>query len=405
MPETTENSRASWVLLLWFIQFMEEESRLWQNNVTGSHLAVYQSNTLRVALQRRIMSWDAMPAGFKKPYANTRMVYLVELLAMLGVYWLEFDWPNDRCLARGIGFLVKGQSIPNLGIAFDFKNIGQCNFTENRIIPVDQVKELCFGYVPTLYRNSNELRVSRRPQLSQDRTLDTLRLSSRKEIANTLAKIGCNAVTTSYILQGNQKDYHLFPITFEIIGMSAIWDNIIPKQPESLVFRRINRHIDKMRAKMDNLPPIANSEVEYPLLILLHEALEDLDEILTAKATCTQARDVLCIHLQEVLRCMNESSSNDLDPIRSIDEPRFEDIYTASAEDKYATFMSVYFKVVRRKVVAEAAARSQSLTYEEIWCTLVFRMTCWLRLHDFDRHDIQICKSELMGRRLPVYIM
>lgn len=39
-----------------------------------------------------------------------------------------------------------------------------------------------------------------------------------------------------------------------------------------------------------------------------------------------------------------------------------------------------------------------------IWCTLVFRMLCYLLLHDFDQKDVQIPKSELVGSRLPVYI-
>jgi len=38
-----------------------------------------------------------------------------------------------------------------------------------------------------------------------------------------------------------------------------------------------------------------------------------------------------------------------------------------------------------------------------IWCTLVLRMLCWLILHDFNRKDVQIPKSELRGSRLPVY--
>ncbi|EHA51956.1 modin [Pyricularia oryzae 70-15] len=41
----------------------------------------------------------------------------------------------------------------------------------------------------------------------------------------------------------------------------------------------------------------------------------------------------------------------------------------------------------------------------DVWCTLVFRMLCWLRLHDFHKDDRQISsKSELCGSRLPVYI-
>lgn len=55
---------------------------------------------------------------------------------------------------------------------------------------------------------------------------------------------------------------------------------------------------------------------------------------------------------------------------------------------------------VREKPSMEAEAQ---LT-EEIWCTLVFRMLCWLLLHDFHKKDVQISKSELFGSRLPVYI-
>lgn len=41
---------------------------------------------------------------------------------------------------------------------------------------------------------------------------------------------------------------------------------------------------------------------------------------------------------------------------------------------------------------------------EDVWCTLVFRMLCWLLLHDFHKKDVQISKSELYQSRLPVYI-
>lgn len=40
-----------------------------------------------------------------------------------------------------------------------------------------------------------------------------------------------------------------------------------------------------------------------------------------------------------------------------------------------------------------------------IWCALMFRMICWLLLHDFDKKDKQLPKSELMGSRLSVFII
>lgn len=40
----------------------------------------------------------------------------------------------------------------------------------------------------------------------------------------------------------------------------------------------------------------------------------------------------------------------------------------------------------------------------KIWYALVFRMICWLILHDFDKKDIQVPSSDLMGNRQPVFI-
>ena len=41
----------------------------------------------------------------------------------------------------------------------------------------------------------------------------------------------------------------------------------------------------------------------------------------------------------------------------------------------------------------------------EIWCVLVFRMLCWLQLHDFHKMDIHITKSDAYASRIPVYIV
>lgn len=40
----------------------------------------------------------------------------------------------------------------------------------------------------------------------------------------------------------------------------------------------------------------------------------------------------------------------------------------------------------------------------KIWYALVFRMICWLMLHDFDKKDIKVPSSDLMGNRQPVFI-
>jgi hypothetical protein len=40
----------------------------------------------------------------------------------------------------------------------------------------------------------------------------------------------------------------------------------------------------------------------------------------------------------------------------------------------------------------------------DVWCVLIFRMICWLLLHDFHKLDVQIDKDGLFGSRSPVYI-
>ena len=46
----------------------------------------------------------------------------------------------------------------------------------------------------------------------------------------------------------------------------------------------------------------------------------------------------------------------------------------------------------------------EEVSHDDIWCTLVFRMICWLMLHDFNKADVQMNKSELRGSRMTVYI-
>lgn len=39
-----------------------------------------------------------------------------------------------------------------------------------------------------------------------------------------------------------------------------------------------------------------------------------------------------------------------------------------------------------------------------IWISLIFRMLCWLLLHDFDKADAKIVPSDLQGSRMPIFI-
>lgn len=219
----------------------------------------------------------------------------------------------------------------------------------------------------------------------------------------------------------------------------------------------------------------------------LHMAVDDTDEILTAKARPSNSKfddtsetgsdnthdiarqerrreevqDVLRCHIQEVIRLLHERDerTNPLNlhvPDRSPSTPshtesRFEDIDMASPEDRQERFVEVYFSVIRPRVVHardstvdrrmsttdglrrrtphgvdspdprrrsaetfvsipevekgdEIKLAGERVSRDDLWCTLVFRMVCWLMLHDFDKNDVQIYKTELYGSRMPVYI-
>lgn len=83
----------------------------------------------------------------------------------------------------------------------------------------------------------------------------------------------------------------------------------------------------------------------------------------------------------------NSSSSNSLSPPK---KPRF---LVSKAESGESTFKLTRMPTLEHEVLTE-----------EVWCTLVLRMFCWLLLHDFHKKDVQIPKSELYDSRLPVYI-
>ncbi len=145
----------------------------------------------------------------KKPYATTTISHLVQLAAVLSIYWKEFDRDLNRFRADGNGFSLIG-SRQDIGIVFSFEQMGWSHFKETRVIPTSEVKELCFGNLPTFYRTKDRLEDAMWNAPFKQRILQTLQLGSLKEIADTLNLIGCDAKTTLYYLEG-KKHIHLFP--------------------------------------------------------------------------------------------------------------------------------------------------------------------------------------------------
>jgi len=227
---TADNERCTWVTLLSHLHAMERTNREWvaehypgvipEDRLEGEAHPELRGHSLCVAVQAKPRSWDNMPVDVKKPYAITTICHLVEIAAMLGIYWREWDRSRDRYRAEGNGFILTGTTVTDLGLMFTFQICGASSFQDSRIIPVDEAKELCCGSVSTIFRAGNDVR--RLGSLNEDpRELGVLQLGSLNEIAETMVLLQCNTQTARYFRRPNSKHTHLFPVPFELMGMLA----------------------------------------------------------------------------------------------------------------------------------------------------------------------------------------
>ena len=194
---------------------------------------------------------------------------------------------------------------------------------------------------------------------------------------------------------------------------------------------KIKKNLDLIIEARKHSP---NLEFSVPTLDALHQSLDDVDYYLTSTVQEYLVVGILRVHFEAVLQLMNDPTG---------DGP-FTELNNATPERRQADFIHIYFNAVRPKVLEMAPRRrfttlttpSTALTsltsppppeegedppplfqrqptgMEErntklltIWHSLIFRMLCWLLLHDFHKNDVQIPKSELLGSRLPVYIV
>jgi hypothetical protein len=181
-----------------------------------------------------------MPAGVRKPYATTTICHLIEIAAMMGIYWKEFDRSRERYRAEGNGYILMGTNVPELGVLFTLQICGQNRFQENRVIPVDEVKELCCGFVSTLFREDKDTRRVEFPN-EDPKDLSFLKLGTMDEIAETMVRIECNTDTANYFRSSDAEHRHLFA------GMSsaASVGNLTLTVPEHDSPLRAPRHARK----------------------------------------------------------------------------------------------------------------------------------------------------------------
>lgn len=231
---TADNEEATWLKLLRQLNDMEATSAKWvdkyhreadwvkeRDGKNSGHINKVQEYdedadpipttdlppaqpTLVVALQPKLHSWDNMPTSVTKPFATTTMCHLVEIAAMLGIYWKEFDRSRDKYRAEGNGYMLTGSTNPDLGLCFTFQIYGKGRFRENRTIPVDGIKSLSFGYVPTIFQEEEDTR------RLDAKDPDELQLGSLPEIAETMVQLGCNTSTANYLKTTDAVHQHLF---------------------------------------------------------------------------------------------------------------------------------------------------------------------------------------------------
>lgn len=213
---TVHNERATWITLLAAIHQMEVDSRRWQDAQFGSSgpspasPPPFSQHSLAVAIQRKQSNWDSMPSSITKPYATTTICHIIEIAAMLGLHWKEFDRCSDTFLAEGNGFVLRATRVTELGTVFTFQVCGKSSFQEDRIIPVDPVKELAFGFVSTIFRTTEDRRRLGYPVGEVD-NMTTLQLGSIDELAETLVSLGCNTRTSRCIRDNRTRHGHLYP--------------------------------------------------------------------------------------------------------------------------------------------------------------------------------------------------
>lgn len=148
---TVDDERASWMTLLAAIQREEADSRAWELKHRHTPRGINYEKpkyTICHSLQKKTRSWDFMPPAVTKPFATTTVSHLVEMTAMLGMYWKAFEVTKGNVRAEGNGYILTSSPVNGLGLLATFSVTGQSNFEGNRVIPNHDIKELVFGFVP-----------------------------------------------------------------------------------------------------------------------------------------------------------------------------------------------------------------------------------------------------------------
>lgn len=430
---TADDERASWVTLLSTLQREESESRKWDEDMrmktpppaAAGNLPKPPNYDLAVGVQRKTRSWDFMPSAITRPYATSAICHLIEMMAMLGMYWKVFDQIVWNLRAEGNGFILTSTTVHGLGVMVVFATTGKSKFLDNRVIPAEKIKDLAFGVVPNIF--DNELYLER----EKDAQSVELQFGTKDDVETTLESLGCQAET----LKKYAKDHkHIFSVSFEIIGMlgqvirirgssfrmipnptSDYWLKNIGKKASWKMTRLMEVFQDKLKELADaegfgpahEITTIRNHWVNISRLDCqdetnlsiqcreaIHDALDSRTEFLL-KLKQAEVLSVLVAHVAKVIDILD-------DPVSPLN--------TIVLANKEEALLSHYFYEIRPAVIGILDSNKKPLSNIEkeqrntIWISLIFRMLCWLLIHDFDKSDIKIVPSELNKSRMPIFI-
>ena len=424
--------------------------------------------SLVVQVQEKKRSWDQMPDAVKKPFATTNISHVVEMAALLGMQWVKFDQDNWNLRAEGNGFMLLSQSIWGLGVSVSFSVTGRSSFAEKRMIPCHAIKAMLFGSVDTIFHGL-QLNFEPKKEKWEDmyitqRTLRRLKLD-RKTMERYFDRKEHSVVRSgkynrTHSLRG--KADHC-TVSFEMIAMlgqvlripgssfkrlpnptSDPWLNDLDPCRIQYEFQQcIKQMIDEPNTTTsdqlrwiqtswtDTLRPVwkhHESHIDITLRDAVQQVLEQCDSYLT---NCGEATVIFAVgaHISAVLEEITDPQSflhsRECDTEEEIWQHYFDKILkkvlafkgTSEAEKVIARTASVVNSptspiAIEPPVNTNGSIKTASISSvskvelrQDIWLTLMFRMSLWWLLHDFDENDQLIIPTRLKGSRMPVYIL
>ncbi|CCD47651.1 hypothetical protein ACHAQE_007363 [Botrytis cinerea] len=441
---TADDERASWVTLLSSLQTEELKSREWDNATrlkkpTGD-LIKSPEYELAVGVQVKTRSWDFVPASMTKPYATSAICHLVEMMAFLGMYWKVFDQILWNLRAEGNGFILTSTTVHGLGVMVVFTVTGQSEFKQDRVIPSNDVKALCFGTVPNIFEEREYLE-----KVDTESQSLELKFGSQDDVDMTLESLGCKPL----ILERYRKDHrHIFSVSFEIIGMLGKVTRIrgsnfkmIPNptqdpwlkkagskpawrvsklmtifqkklcdivEKESNIYGPSRPHpftkiIERWQTILRSLNPGKEID-EYNLSIemreMIHNAIDEETKYLLHDLRQKDVLQVVVAHLDKVTEILAQPKSS----LNSIVSAQKEEPLLNEYFDKILPAVSAPVIDGEELSLSEKEKETEKEKRATIWVSLMFRMLCWLLLHDWNKDDRCGVPPDLKGSRMPVFI-